>query len=851
MAQPATPLTSDELPPSDSELIAASRAGDTTAYASLYQRHSASAHALARSLLRGHVEADDVVAEAFARVLAQLRRGAGPDDAFRAYLLTTVRRLAFDRFAAEQRQVSSPDLAEFDSGEPFVDPAVAALERRLIARAYYSLPQRWRAVLWHTAVEGAKPADIAHLLGVTPNGAAALAYRAREGLRRAYLQMHLSAIPRQECRPVVEKLGVYVRGGLSKRDTAEVAEHVSGCTDCRAAFAELHDLNDALQGAFGPLIVGALAAKGGFLGWLGARIGWFRSAPKHQQAATVGGAVAVVAVAAGLALALTGANAPAPHSKHLTAAPPAAVAPPAAGHHAAPPRPPAPHRSVPRPPAPAPRPPAPAPPASVAPVAKRVAARPHHRRAAVPAHLDASIAPVGSLLRGGTGVVTFTVTNSGRTLARDVDAMIELPPGVSELGGGTLGMAVPAVAAPDGWSCTADGGGARCTHGPLAAGASTTSYLQVVVGQDAQLGVAPSIRVSGPGLHSVTAHAGVGVVASGLPARFAATGRYSTAVGYGSFCRCHRSSTVDLPLTGPVRWAGLYWSWLGSGDAAPITLTGPDGSSSEQTSADTGTQDIGSSQVHQAFADVTPIITTGGDWTAQVTGEGDGTAARYIGWSLVVVTARSSGPAGQVMVLDGTELVVPWGNAFEVPFDGLLTPAAPAGVTAVTWQLPGGANAVSFAEPPGKSRIVTFAPGSESYVAGVLAVTSPPAALEYSERQPRARDFTTLGPKVRSLSRGVWAGQNAEGKDGAAWIAVRCSLTQAMSWPMARWPCMEPAAVSPSPGTMVACCNFSPASPRIVSRSRCCGATGTRRRSRAAGQASTTPSPTSRASSSG
>jgi RNA polymerase sigma factor (sigma-70 family) len=840
MAQPATPLTSDELPPSDSELIAASRAGDTAAYAMLYQRHSASAHALAKSLLRGHVEADDVAAEAFARVLAQLRRGAGPDDAFRAYLLTTVRRLAFDRFAAEQRQVSSPDLAEFDPGEPFTDPAVAELERHLITRAYHSLPQRWRAVLWHTAVEGAKPADIAHLLGVTPNGAAALAYRAREGLRRAYLQMHLSVIPRQECRPVAGKLGAYVRGGLARRESAEVAEHLRGCSDCRAAFAELHDLNDALRGVFGPLFVGALAARGGLSGWLAARIGWFKHAPKHHQAATVGGAAAVVAVAAGLALALTSAQSPAPQPRHLAAAPHPAAAPPAPGHRAAPPRPPAPHRS-------APRPPAPTPPVPASPVAKRVPARPHHRRAATPARLDASIDPVGSLLRGGTGVVTFTVTNTGRAIAHDVDAMIALPPGVSELGGGTLGMAVPAVAAPDGWSCTPDGAGARCTHGPLAAGASTTSYLQVVVAQDAELGVAPSIRVGGPGVSSVTAHARVGVVASGLPARFAATGRYSTAVGYGSFCRCHRSSTVDLPLTGPVRWAGLYWSWLGSADAAPITLTGPDGSPSEQTSSDTGSQDIGSSQVHQAFADVTGSITTGGDWTAQVPAN----TARYIGWSLVVVTARSSGPIGQVMVLDGTELVVPWGNAFEVPFDGLLPPATPAGVTAVTWQLPGGADAVSFSEPPGNSRIVTFAPGSESYVAGVLAVTSPAAALEYSERQPRARDFTTLGPRVRSPSRRVWAGQTAEGKDGVAWIAARCSLTRAMSWPMARWPCMEPAAASPSPGTMVACCNFSPASPRIVSRSRCCGATGTRRPSRAAGQASTTPSPTSRASSSG
>ena len=59
----------------------------------------------------------------------------------------------------------------------------------MIARAFASLPERWQAVLWHTEIEGARPADVAPLLGLTANGVAALAYRAREGLRQAYLQM--------------------------------------------------------------------------------------------------------------------------------------------------------------------------------------------------------------------------------------------------------------------------------------------------------------------------------------------------------------------------------------------------------------------------------------------------------------------------------------------------------------------------------------------------------------------------------------------------------------------------------------------------------------------------------------
>jgi DNA-directed RNA polymerase specialized sigma24 family protein len=43
------------------------------------------------------------------------------------------------------------------------------------------LPERWQAVLWHTEIEGSRPAEVASLLGLTANGVAALGYRAREG----------------------------------------------------------------------------------------------------------------------------------------------------------------------------------------------------------------------------------------------------------------------------------------------------------------------------------------------------------------------------------------------------------------------------------------------------------------------------------------------------------------------------------------------------------------------------------------------------------------------------------------------------------------------------------------------
>ena len=237
--EPAEPLRlgepAESPPPGDADLIAASRAGDAAAYDTLYRRHVAAAHSLARQLVRNRAEADDVVAETFAKILDLLHRGGGPDDAFRPYLLTAVRRSAYDRHRAERRQLVTDEMETFDRGVPFADPAVADLERTMIARAFASLPERWQAVLWHTEIEGARAADGAPLLGLTANGVAALAYRAREGLRQAYLQMHLSGAVRDECRPVAAKLGSYVRGGLAKREAAVVGAHLDQCAECLVA----------------------------------------------------------------------------------------------------------------------------------------------------------------------------------------------------------------------------------------------------------------------------------------------------------------------------------------------------------------------------------------------------------------------------------------------------------------------------------------------------------------------------------------------------------------------------------------------------------------------------------------
>jgi len=49
---------------------------------------------------------EDLVSEAFVKVLQVLQRGGGPDVAFRAYLLTAVRRLRVDRQTVVEKHAS-------------------------------------------------------------------------------------------------------------------------------------------------------------------------------------------------------------------------------------------------------------------------------------------------------------------------------------------------------------------------------------------------------------------------------------------------------------------------------------------------------------------------------------------------------------------------------------------------------------------------------------------------------------------------------------------------------------------------------------------------------------------------
>ncbi|MFF3305042.1 sigma-70 family RNA polymerase sigma factor [Streptomyces sp. NPDC002908] len=409
---------SADLEPSDAQLIEGMRAGDDQAYEVLFRRHSGAVRRYARTCCRDADTAEDLTAEVFARTLQAVRGGKGPQEAVRAYLMTAVRHVAaawtksskrehlVDDFAVFAAQATrSAELSEADTLELGADVlAMHEADRSMAMQAFRSLPERWQAVLWHTTVEEESPSEVAPLFGLTANATAVLAVRAREGLKQAYLQAHVSQslTAGGDCARYADRLGAHARGGLRTRAERGLRKHLEECAKCRVAAGELERVNAGIPALLPIAVIGWFAAgytvkaaglvAGGAAGVAGAGAAAGAAAAATGSASSGGGAAAggaaaseglgapvkagiaatlAMAAAAGLVWAMAGDDRPAPEPPPVAKPPAAApVTPspsvppeptPTPSATPAPAPPPAPEPAPTPPPPPTPTPPAPEP----------------------------------------------------------------------------------------------------------------------------------------------------------------------------------------------------------------------------------------------------------------------------------------------------------------------------------------------------------------------------------------------------------------------------------------------------------------------------------------------------------
>ncbi|MET9325024.1 sigma-70 family RNA polymerase sigma factor [Streptomyces sp. NPDC003038] len=235
---------------SDAELTERARAGNTEAFAELFRRYWDAAVRLAASHVQDTHIAQDLAAESFVRVFQILKSGGGPETSFRCYLNRVLHNLSTEWGKNTRRWVLVPDVSLYETqkGNSAESKFLKEFDHALVIEALCSLPERWKIVLWYTVIQGYRPATLAGYFGISPNSVSALTYRAKEGLRQAYLTIHVNRAKSEAlCAYFIERLAAYSRARLIGLAAEETARHLESCRSCERMFEEIQNLNSFLR----------------------------------------------------------------------------------------------------------------------------------------------------------------------------------------------------------------------------------------------------------------------------------------------------------------------------------------------------------------------------------------------------------------------------------------------------------------------------------------------------------------------------------------------------------------------------------------------------------------------------
>src|SRR4051794_14162801 len=209
----------------DADLVARLRAGDDTAFESIYDRYHRGLFGFCRHMLGTRDEAEDAIQPVSLAVHRNLRAGEQP-VALKPWLYAVARNRCLNMLAARRQGASLEDVPE-----PSTDGlAVAgAVERRQDLMALLGdiagLPDDQRAALLLAELGDLSHEEIAQALEVRRDKVKALVFQARTSL------MHARDARDADCRAIQEQLA-NGRGAELRR--GNLRKHVAICPDCAA-----------------------------------------------------------------------------------------------------------------------------------------------------------------------------------------------------------------------------------------------------------------------------------------------------------------------------------------------------------------------------------------------------------------------------------------------------------------------------------------------------------------------------------------------------------------------------------------------------------------------------------------
>ena len=170
----------------DGDLIQLARQGDQRALIGIYERYHPSVFTYVFYRVCDQEIAEDLTAEVFTRMLANLPRYRSSGKPILAWLYTIARNLVIDHYRQNKSASHLPlleDLVEGDNNHP-VKVTEAALAHECLSRALRNLTEEQRQVILLRFIENREISELAEILGKNERAIRSLQHRALVALQR-------------------------------------------------------------------------------------------------------------------------------------------------------------------------------------------------------------------------------------------------------------------------------------------------------------------------------------------------------------------------------------------------------------------------------------------------------------------------------------------------------------------------------------------------------------------------------------------------------------------------------------------------------------------------------------------